>query len=474
MYLIYADFSSIFTIQIDAFGEPAPGSVYKANFFMKCMFVSTGDASAWYLTEKNSKCNIKKTVWKNCRFRRLCPDRYFKKDEEHIMLYRSDRKGTQLSILGYGCLRFTKKHGQIDLKKTEREILAAIDAGVNYFDTAYVYGGSEAALGTILQRNNLRDSVYIATKLPHYLIKSREGMERCFQEELKRLKTDHVDYYLMHMLTDLSTWKKLCGLGVDDWIREKLDNGQIRNIGFSYHGNTANFLELIDAYDWDFCQIQYNYMDEHSQAGRTGLQYAASRGIPVIIMEPLRGGRLVNLLPETAKKAFAEEGCSPAGTALRWLWDQPEVTVVLSGMNSVKMVKENVRCASHSPVGCMSKKEQKLIEYAKEEISKKIKVGCTGCGYCMPCPHHVDIPGVFRCYNEMYTDTPKTARKEYLRCMAFRKQPHSASNCKSCGKCEKHCPQGIEIRKELKLAAAELETPIYKLICKVISLLKLW
>ena len=390
------------------------------------------------------------------------------------MLYRTDKKGNQLSILGYGCLRFSKKHGQIDLRKTEKEILAAVKAGVNYFDTAYVYNGSEAALGTILERNHLRDHVYIATKLPHYLIKSKAGMERCFQEELKRLKTDHVDYYLMHMLTDLPTWKKLCSMGIDDWIQEKLANGQIRNIGFSYHGNTANFLELIDAYDWDFCQIQYNYMDEHSQAGRKGLHYASSKGIPVIIMEPLRGGRLVNLLPEPARQLFHDAGCSPAGTAFRWLWNQPEVTVVLSGMNSIKMIEENVACASDAAAGCFTEKEEKLISRVKEEISKKIKVGCTGCGYCMPCPHHVDIPGVFRCYNEIYTDNPATARKEYLRCMAFRKQPHSASNCVECGKCERHSPQEIPIRQELKNAAAELETPAYKLFCKLISLFKLW
>lgn len=396
------------------------------------------------------------------------------KQEKPSMLYRTDKKGRQLSILGYGCLRFSKKHGQIDLKKTEKEILTAIEAGVNYFDTAYVYSGSEAALGTILERNHLRDSVYIATKLPHYLIKSKAGMERCFQEELKRLKTDHVDYYLMHMLTDLPTWKKLCAMGIDDWIQEKLANGQIGSIGFSYHGNTANFIELIDAYDWDFCQIQYNYMDEHSQAGRKGLHYAASKGIPVIIMEPLRGGRLVNLLPDSAKQLFSDAGCSPASTALRWLWDQPEVTVVLSGMNSVKMVKQNISCAAHSPVGCLTVKEKKLIAQVKKEISKKIKVGCTGCGYCMPCPRHVDIPGTFRCYNEIYTDNLQTARKEYLQCMGFRKQPHSASNCIGCGKCEKHCPQGISIRQELKNASAQLETPKYKLVCKVISLFKLW
>ena len=194
------------------------------------------------------------------------------------MRYRSDSKGTQLSILGYGCLRFTRKNGKIDLKKAETEILEAIKRGVNYFDTAYVYQGSEAALGEILERNGCREQVYIATKLPHYLIKSRAGLERCFQEQLNRLQTDHVDYYLMHMLNDADTWEALKQKGVQDWIEEKLKAGAIRNIGFSYHGNSGNFKKLLDAYDWDFCQIQYNYMDEDTQAGRAGLQYAEQKG----------------------------------------------------------------------------------------------------------------------------------------------------------------------------------------------------
>ena len=253
------------------------------------------------------------------------------------MQYRYDKKGTPLSILGYGCLRFTKKNGKIDLKKTETEIMEAIERGVNYFDTAYVYSGSEAALGEILKKNHCRDRVYLATKLPHYLIKSRHGLERCFQEQLRRLQTDHIDYYLMHMLNDAATWKTLQDKGVQEWIEEKLRCGEIRNIGFSYHGNTANFTELLDAYDWDFCQIQYNYMDEHTQAGREGLTYAEKKGIPVVIMEPLRGGKLVDLLPEAAKACFAKATPvrSPAEWAFRWLWDQTGVTVVLSGMNSV-------------------------------------------------------------------------------------------------------------------------------------------
>ena len=238
------------------------------------------------------------------------------------MQYRRDKKGNELSVLGYGCMRFTKNGSSVDLDKAEKEVMAAIKAGVNYFDTAYVYAGNEAAVGEILDRNHCREQIYLATKLPHYLIKSVAGAEKMFQEELRRLKTDYIDYYLMHMLTDIPTWEKLKKIGMQDWIEEKLASGQIRNIGFSYHGNTEMFKQLVDACDWDFCQIQYNYMDEYSQAGVEGLRYANAKGLPVIIMEPLRGGRLVNLLPESAKKLFRadKEGRTPAELALKWLY----------------------------------------------------------------------------------------------------------------------------------------------------------
>ena len=205
------------------------------------------------------------------------------------MQYRKDRYGNPISVLGYGCMRFTQAAGKIDIAKTEKEILEAFHGGVNYFDTAYVYPGSEAALGEILARNGIREQVNIATKLPHYLLKKPEDLDRCFSEELRRLKTDHVDYYLMHMLTDTKTWQRLEGLGIVQWLAEKKASGQIRQVGFSYHGNSDMFCKLLDVYDWDFCQIQYNYLDENSQAGATGLHRAAEKGLPVIIMEPLRG-----------------------------------------------------------------------------------------------------------------------------------------------------------------------------------------
>ncbi len=392
------------------------------------------------------------------------------------MQYRYDKKGTPLSILGYGCLRFTKKNGKIDLKKTETEIMEAIERGVNYFDTAYVYSGSEAALGEILKKNHCRDRVYLATKLPHYLIKSRHGLERCFQEQLRRLQTDHIDYYLMHMLNDAATWKTLQDKGVQEWIEEKLRCGEIRNIGFSYHGNTANFTELLDAYDWDFCQIQYNYMDEHTQAGREGLTYAEKKGIPVVIMEPLRGGKLVDLLPEAAKACFAKATPvrSPAEWAFRWLWDQTGVTVVLSGMNSVEMVRENCRVASEAKAQELTEADRDLFIQVKNEINQKVKVGCTACGYCMPCPQGIDIPGTFRCYNEMYTEKPKVGRKEYLMTTAFRKNQNPASGCIRCGRCERHCPQKIAIREELQRAAKELEDLRYQFLRSLIKMFRIW
>lgn len=390
------------------------------------------------------------------------------------MNYRKDRYGNDISILGYGCMRFTQSAGKVELVKAEKEILTAYEAGVNYFDTAYVYPGSEAALGEILARSRIRDKVYIATKLPQYLIKNEKSMDKFFSEQLKRLRTDHIDYYLMHMLTDTATWERLKALGIEEWIREKRACGAIRQIGFSYHGNSDMFCKLVDAYDWDFCQIQYNYMDEHSQAGRRGLHYASEKGLPVIIMEPLRGGRLVSRLPEEAKKIFAayKTQHTPAQWALRWLWNQPEVTCVLSGMNTVEMVRDNVNTAAAVSVGELGEDEEAMLQKVVRAINAKMKVGCTGCGYCMPCPKNVDIPGTFAAYNRRYSEGKFAALKDYFMCTALRRNSSAASNCIGCGKCEQHCPQHIAIREELKNARKELEVPVYRIAGKLVKLMK--
>lgn len=387
------------------------------------------------------------------------------------MNYRKDRYGNDLSILGYGCMRFPRKMGLIDMKATEEQILLAYSKGINYFDTAYIYPGSEAALGEILSKNKIREKVNIATKLPHSFIKNMETMETIFNEELSRLKTDYIDYYLMHMLTDVATWKRLVDMGILQWLEEKKQAGKIRQVGFSYHGNSDMFCKLINAYDWDFCQIQYNYMDEHSQAGRKGLHYAAAKGVPVVIMEPLRGGKLVNKLPEEAKRIFANHSVrkTPAAWAFGWLWNQPEVTVVLSGMNSNKMIEENVATASGVTVGSLTQADDAMLKEVVKAINAKMKVGCTGCGYCMPCPKGVDIPGTFAAYNRRYSEGALSAFREYVQCTALRKHATCASNCVGCGKCEKHCPQGIPIREKLKEAKAELETPVFRIAFKLIK-----
>ena len=392
------------------------------------------------------------------------------------MNYRNDKYGNPISTLGFGCMRFPRKQGRIDMEETEREILEAIRLGVNYYDTAYIYPGSEATLGEILEKNGLRQQVKIATKLPHYLIRNLQSLEKLFQEQLKRLRTDYVDYYLMHMLCDVDTWEKMKAMGIEDWIAEKRASGAIRQIGFSYHGNSDMFIKLVDAYDWDFCQIQYNYMDENTQAGRRGLNHAGSKGIPVVIMEPLRGGKLANNLPAEALQIFQQhpKGYTPVQWALRWLWDQKDVTCILSGMNSMEMLHDNIETASSAQVGALAEEDQQMLAKVAQAINAKLKVPCTGCGYCMPCPKNVDIPGTFAAYNRCYTENKASGFREYMMCTLMRKTHTCASNCVGCGKCEKHCPQGIQIRKELENARKELEGPLYKLMKKGLEIIKIF
>ena len=380
------------------------------------------------------------------------------------MKYRPDRYGNPVSQLGYGCMRFTRKGSGIDYEKAEKEVLLAIEKGVNYFDTAYIYPGNEECLGWILEKNHCRNKVNIATKLPQYLLRSATAIDKTFREELSRLRTDHIDYYLMHMFTDYAEWVRLQNLGIEQWIARQKEEGRIRYIGFSYHGDTEMFLKILDAYDWDFCQIQYNYLDEHTQAGKTGLQAAAKKGIPVIIMEPLRGGKLVNL-PEQAKQVLAShgKGYTPAELGLRWLWNQPEVTCVLSGMNSEEMVSENIRIASEAEPGHLTEEDMEIVAQIRQIIRQREKVGCTGCRYCMPCPKGVDIPGNFHYYNLMYMEKKSSARKEFARNMGLRKEPGFATQCVGCGLCEKHCPQHLPIRQKLKEADRDLRPLPYKI-----------
>lgn len=380
------------------------------------------------------------------------------------MQYRKDKKGNEISLLGFGCMRFEGGGTGDSFQKANDQVMEAIRLGINYFDTAYVYKNNEKVLGRILAENHCRDQVLIATKLPQYMVRSLAQAEKIFNQELEALQTDHIDYYLMHMLNDLASWERLKAMGIEKWLREKQTQGKIRNIGFSYHGNTENFRPLVDAFDWDFCQIQYNYLDEHIQAGKAGLKYASGKGLPVIIMEPLRGGRLVGMLPETAKKRIQVSGLreSAASLALRWLYDQPEVTCVLSGMNTMEMVQENAAQASRALPGCLTVQERTLIEEVKADIRSSVRVGCTGCNYCCPCPKGVDIPAVFQCYNQLKQD--RHARWRYIQMTVFRRETTNASKCVGCGACAKKCPQQLQIPGLLKEAQRELENPVFKII----------
>ena len=389
------------------------------------------------------------------------------------MQYRTNPKnGDALSALGFGCMRFTKRGGGIDQEKANREMALALETGVNYFDTAYIYPGSEVCLGQFMQAYNCRDRVRVATKLPHYRINRAADIDRFFDEELSRLQTDYVDYYLMHMLNDAKSWQRLCDMGIREWIAERKAAGQIRNIGFSFHGGTLQFKALVDAFDWDFCQMQFNYMDEHSQAGIDGLNYAHEKGLPVIIMEPLRGGRLAGMLPTQAEKVFSAcvPGRSNAEWGLRWLWDQEAVTVVLSGMNSLDMVRDNCAAADRAAPGCVTAEEREVYRRAVEAINAGMKVGCTGCRYCMPCPQKVDIPGTFAAWNRSAYDGRLRGMFDYFMCTAMRRDATSAANCVECGKCARHCPQHIPIPQELKKARKVLEGPFYKLAAKAVRL----
>ena len=382
------------------------------------------------------------------------------------MQYRTNpRNGDALSALGFGCMRFTRRGGGIDQEKANREMKRALDLGVNYFDTAYAYPGSEACLGSFMKTYACRDQVFVATKLPQYRVTRPGDAQRYFAEELERLQTDHVDYYLMHMLNDEGSWARLRELGVDTWLAEQKKSGAIRNVGFSFHGGTLQFKALVDAWDWDFCQIQFNYMDEHSQAGVEGLEYAAEKGLPVIIMEPLRGGRLADGLPTPAKKVFeaAEPRRSPAEWGLRWIWNHPQATVVLSGMNDLKQVEENCRVAGEALAGSLTKGDLALFDRALAAIRANTKVGCTGCGYCQPCPKGVDIPTCFAAYNVSYADGLVNGMREYLMCTTLRKTRSNASLCVKCGKCETVCPQHIPIREMLDGVKKRLENPVYKI-----------
>ena len=392
------------------------------------------------------------------------------------MQYWLDKKtGRSLSALGLGCMRFPRTIAGIDMKKAEAIVMTAIEQGVNYFDTAWIYPGSEEALGIILEKNRVRDKVYIASKLPAMLVKKAGGFDRFFDEELRRLRTDRIDYYLIHNLADLFSWKTLSALGIEDWIAAKKKTGGIGQIGFSFHGPAGEFQKILDAYPWEFCQIQYNYSDEHFQAGIGGLKKAAET-MPVIIMEPLLGGKLANGLPRAALDIFhghhregagaardsgftgANGPLSPAGWGLRWVWNHGEAAVVLSGMNDPAQVIENTALADRSAAGSLTAEELEVYRRVREVFNASYKIHCTGCGYCMPCPRGVNIPGCFAAYNTSFVMDWRTGFQQYLNGTGISSAKNAGpAACVSCGACEGHCPQRLAVMAGLREVRKRLE-----------------
>jgi hypothetical protein len=383
------------------------------------------------------------------------------------MLYRKMPKtGDELSVLGFGCMRLpVKADGSIDEERAVKQIRCAIDNGVNYVDTAWPYhmGQSEPVLGRALA-DGYRGKVKLATKLPSWLIENREDMDKYLNAQLEKLKTDHIDYYLIHALVG-DLWDEVGKLGVADFLDKAKADGRIKNAGFSFHGDGKDFGRIVDAYDWDFCQIQYNFLDEKNQAGTAGLKYAASKGLGVIIMEPLRGGNLTRTVPPAVKEIWdkAPVKRTAAEWALRWIWNHPEVTVVLSGMNDETHIRENLRVAGQAYPNSLTEAELQLVKRVEKKYRELMKVGCTGCRYCMPCPSGVNIPLCFEEYNNLYlVDNPDGEKFMYAArlggAVALGKSEF-ASLCVQCRECVDKCPQHIDIPVILESVVKELEGP---------------
>ncbi|MEG6586771.1 aldo/keto reductase [Dendrosporobacter sp. 1207_IL3150] len=382
------------------------------------------------------------------------------------MLYRKFGKtNEEVSVLGFGCMRLPIIDGDpthIDEDKAITMMRYAIDAGVNYVDTAYPYhgtgftkGGESEPFVAKALKDGYRDRVKLATKLPSWLIKTRSDMDKYLNEQLERLETDKIDFYLVHSLNK-GVWTTLKEADFGGFLDQAIKDGRIGYAGFSFHDEVALFKEIVDYYDWSFCQIQYNYLDENYQAGKEGLEYAAKKGLGIAIMEPLRGGNLIRL-PEKAQDVLidSEVRRTPAELALRWVMNHPEVSVVLSGMSTMDHVIENVKVASQAAPNSLTSNEIAVVDEVKRLFKERIKVNCTACSYCMPCPAGINIPNIFGNYNDYWVfDRSPEAQRRYG---IISKLAAPASKCIECAKCESHCPQGIGIREELKNVKALFE-----------------
>jgi predicted aldo/keto reductase-like oxidoreductase len=379
--------------------------------------------------------------------------------EFRVKYRRFGRLDWKVSALGFGCMRFPTKNddtSNIDEPEATRMLHYAIDHGVNYLDTAYPYhgGNSELFLGRAL-KGEYREKVKLATKLPCWKVEASEDFDKFLDEQLEKLQTGHIDFYLLHALNE-ENWRKVRDPGVLEWAEGAIADGRIGHLGFSFHDKHEVFQEIVDAYDrWTFCQIQHNYMDVENQAGTRGLKYAASKGLAVVIMEPILGGRLVNP-PQPIQRLWdtAANKRAPADWALQWLWNQPEVSVVLSGMSTMQQVEENVASADASRVGTLTEEELALVAQVSAKYRELCPIPCTKCGYCMPCPNGVNIPRNFELYNQgMMYDKPDHSRTAYNQWFP---EPERADKCIQCRECEEKCPQEIPISEWMPIVHAVL------------------
>ncbi len=377
------------------------------------------------------------------------------------MKYRKINKlGIELSAFGVGCMRFPMKENEngervVDESISTPTIRHAIDGGVNYIDTAYVYSDkkNETAVAHAL-KDGYREKVYLATKIPTWPINTREDMDKLLAEQLANLETDHIDFYLVHSLNK-GTWEKVRDLGIREFLDKAKASGKIKYACFSFHDNYDAFIDIIDSYDWDMCQIQFNYMDINNQATIKGLQYAGKKNIPVVIMEGLLGGKLAKA-PENVQALYDSFPVkrSPVEWAFRWICNHPEVATVLSGVTSIEQCDDNLHIFDRCEVGVMTDDEEELISKVRDAYNSRTKVGCTGCRYCMPCPNDVDIPGIFATWNNLFLYDEKLAGNgRYKRII---NDGHSAEKCVGCGACEGICPQHLDIIEKLKQANEEM------------------
>ncbi len=379
------------------------------------------------------------------------------------MLYRDFGKtGEKVSVLGFGCMRLPIIGDDptcVDQENAINMIRYAVDQGVNVIDTAYPYhsssldhGGASEPIVAKALKDGYRDKVKIATKLPSWMIETREDMDKYLNEQLERLETDYIDFYMIHGINK-TYWENLKELGFDKFLDQAIADGRIKHAGFSFHHRIELFKEVVDQYDWSFCLIQYNYLDRDYQAGTEGLEYAYHKGLGVAVMEPLRGGQLAVNIPEDVQEVFDSSDVkrSPAEWALRWVWNHPEVSVVLSGMGTMDQIKENLKIAEEAQPNSLTDEELKITDQAKSIFDDKLKINCTGCGYCLPCPNGVSIPENFAKYNDYFLfGSPETKDVYLFHYMGLIMENERAEVCTECGICEEHCPQNIPIIQELK------------------------